>query len=150
MPEISLREITEDNFDAIIRMKRPRDEHFVAPNSYSLAQAWLYRNNNDVFPYAIYRGETPVGFLLLEADYEDRKLRVWRILFPEEYTCKGYGTAAIQIVLDGAKKLAEKFDAVALDCDPSNVRAKHVYEKLGFVENGNVNHGSREMEYDLK
>lgn len=50
---ISIREITEYNFDAVISMRRPDGEKFVAPNSYSLAQAWVYRNNNDVFhmPY---------------------------------------------------------------------------------------------------
>lgn len=63
---ISIREITEDNFEAVVSMKRPDGEKFVAPNSYSLAQAWLYRENNDVFPYAIYCGENSVGFLLLE------------------------------------------------------------------------------------
>lgn len=146
---ISIREITEYNFDAVISMRRPDGEKFVAPNSYSLAQAWVYRNNNDVFPYAIYCGENPVGFLLVEADYEERKLCIWRIMFPEEYVCKGYGTAAIQIVLTGAKKLTEKFDIVALDCDPANVRARHVYEKLGFVETGEVNHGSKEMIFRL-
>lgn len=147
---VSIREITEDNFNAIIGMKRPSGEKFVAPNSYSLAQAWLYRENNDVFPYAVYCGENPVGFLLLEADYDERKLCIWRIMFPEENACKGYGTAAIKIVLDGAKKLTEKFDIVALDCDPANLRARHVYEKLGFVETGDINHGSKEMVFRLK
>lgn len=147
---VSIREITEDNFNAIIGMKRPSREKFVAPNSYSLAQAWLYRENNDVFPYAVYCGENPVGFLLLEADYEERKLCIWRIMFPEENACKGYGTAAIKIVLDGSKKLTEKFDIVALDCDPANLRARHVYEKLGFIETGDINHGSKEMVFRLK
>ena len=32
-PMINFRAITEDNFDAIIRMKRPDDEHFVASNA---------------------------------------------------------------------------------------------------------------------
>ena len=51
---IRFRAITEENFDCIIRMKRPPGEGFVADNSYSLAQAWLYRSAGDVFPFAIY------------------------------------------------------------------------------------------------
>ena len=36
-PMISFRKITEDNFAAIIQMKRPDGERFVAANAYSLA-----------------------------------------------------------------------------------------------------------------
>lgn len=71
---IHFKEITEDNFDAIVQMKRPPAENFVASNVYSLAQAWLYRNNNDVYPFAIYNDEIPVGFMLLDEDLEERSL----------------------------------------------------------------------------
>lgn len=59
---ISLRAITEDNFDAVIRMKRPDGEGFVASNAYSLAQCWLYRHDGDVFPCAIYAEERLSAF----------------------------------------------------------------------------------------
>lgn len=147
---ITLRDITEENFAAIIAMKRPADEGYVAPNVYSLAQAWLYRDNGDVFPYAIYSGDDPVGFLLLEEDDSERALRIWRIMFPEENTSKGYGTEVIRTVLERAQQMTSRFDVVACDCDPSNARAKHVYEKLGFVETGTINHGSQEMVFDLR
>ena len=65
---VNFRKITEDNFDAIIKMKRPDDEGFVASNAVSLAQAWLYRDDGDVFPFAIYDDDTVVGFMLLEED----------------------------------------------------------------------------------
>ena len=65
---INFKSITEENFDIIIRMKRPENEHFVASNAYSLAQAWLYRDNNDVYPFAIYNDEEPVGFMMLDED----------------------------------------------------------------------------------
>ena len=145
---ISLRAITEDNFDAIIRMKRPEGEGFVASNSHSLAQCWLYRNNGDVFPCAIYAGETPVGFLLLEDDLEERTLTLWRIMFPEEYANRGYGTAAICQVIDLARQ-SGKYDRFLLDCHPDNLRARRVYEKLGFRVTGQINHGSDEMALSL-
>lgn len=47
---IEFRKITEDNFKAIIDMKQPENQHFVAPNAVSLAQAWLYYENHDVYP----------------------------------------------------------------------------------------------------
>ena len=72
---VNFRKITEENFDAIIKMKRPEDESFVASNAVSLAQAWLYRDNGDVFPFAIYDDDMVVGFMLLEEDMEYERLK---------------------------------------------------------------------------
>ena len=96
---ICFREITEENFKAIVQMKRPDGEGFVASNVYSLAQAWLYRDANDVYPFAIYDDETPVGFMMLDEDVEERCLIIWRIMFPVEYQNKGYGTQAIEKII---------------------------------------------------
>ena len=147
---ISLREINEDNFDDIIRMKRPPEEKYVASNSYSLAQAWLYRENGDVFPYAVYRDEEPVGFLLLEEDTEERWLCIWRLMFPEEQTCKGYGQKTVGLVLEQARAHPEKYDRVICECAPGNRRVLHVCEKMGFVPTGEISHGAVELEYRLK
>ena len=143
---VTLRAITEDNFDAIIAMKRPEGEDFVVPNSVSLAQCWLYRNNGDVFPCAIYAEETPVGFLLLEED--ERTLMIWRIMLPEEHTGHGYGRAAVEEVIRRAKD-GGRYDRLQLDCAPENHRARRLYERLGFRPTGAINHGSVEMALPL-
>ena len=44
----------------------------------------------------------------------------------------------------------EKYDTAACDCHPENHRARHVFEKLGFLSTGEVNHGSAELEYRLR
>ena len=143
---VTLRAIIEDNFDDIIAMKRPEGEGFVAPNSVSLAQCWLYRNNGDVFPCAIYAEETPVGFLLLEED--ERTLVIWRIMLPEEHTGHGYGRAAVEEVIRRARA-SGKYDRLQLDCAPENHRARRLYERLGFRPTGEMNHGSVEMALPL-
>lgn len=144
---INFRAITEDNFTTIVQMKRPADEGFVASNEYSLAQAWLYRDNNDVYPFAIYNNTTPVGFMLLDEDIEERYLVIWRIMFPAEYQNKGYGTQAIKKIIQLAKA-SKKYDYLLIDCVPQNTIAKHVYEKLGFKPTGEiVNNG--EIEFRL-
>lgn len=146
---ISFRRITEDNFEAIVQMKRPDNEKFVASNAYSLAQAWLYRDADDVYPFAIYHEETPVGFMMLDEDLDERCLVIWRILFPEEHQCKGYGTLAIKQILQMAKD-SGKYDFIILDYVPENEIAKHVYEKLGFLPTGEiVNNGEVEMKFIL-
>lgn len=146
---ISFRDITEDNFDAVIRMKRPDDEGFVCSNAKSLAQCYLYRDNGDVFPYAIYWDETPVGFLLLEEDMDENALILWRIMFPPQNEGKGYGTKAVQMVIDNARA-SGKYDVLLLDCDDRNAKARHIYEKLGFTPTGKHEDNNTEFRYLLK
>lgn len=149
---INFRAITEDNFDAIIRMKRPDDEHFVASNAYSLAQAWLYRDAGDVHPFAIYDDDQPVGFMMLDEDAEDanaeRCLIIWRIMFPVENQNKGYGTAAIREIIRLAKE-SGKHDFLLIDYAPDNKIAEHVYTKLGFRPTGKFEYGEYELRLDL-
>ena len=146
---IQFKEITEDNFADIVQMKRPPDEGFVASNVYSLAQAWLYRNNNDVFPFAIYNDGSPVGFMMLDEDIDERCLVIWRIMFPQEHQNKGYGTQAIKEIIQMARK-SGKYDFIALDYVPENQIAKHVYEKLGFKPTGEIfNDGEIELRFSF-
>ncbi len=145
---IHFEKITEDNFDVIVQMKRPEDEHFVASNAYSLAQAWLYREAGDVWPFAVYQDDTPVGFMMLDEDAEARCLVLWRIMFPAEYQNKGYGTQAVKLLIQMARD-SGKYDFLILDCAPGNAAAKHVYEKLGFCPTGEMNRDEIEMRLDL-
>lgn len=145
---INFRKITEDNFDAIIKMKRPDGENFVASNAHSLAQAWLYRDDGDVFPFAIYNGDTVVGFMLLEEDMDEERLDLWRIMFPPENEGKGYGTAAIQLMIQYAKD-SGRYKSIGLLCGPNNHNARHIYDKLGFKPTGNICYGDEEMRLEL-
>lgn len=137
---VRFKGITEDNFDEIVRMKRPEGETFVASNVYSLAQAWLYRDAGDVYPFAIYDEDTPVGFMMLDEDQEERCLVVWRILISEANLNQGYGTEALRQIIRLAKE-SGKYDFMILDCDPENKRAWHVYEKVGFRDTGEMENG---------
>ena len=146
---ISFRAITEENFDAIIAMKRPDDEHFVASNAYSLAQAWLYRDAGDVYPFAIYHDDTPVGIMMRDEDVDERCLIILRIMFPDEHRFKGYGTAAIRMIIELARE-SGKYDFLLISYAPENKVAGHVYRKLGFWPTGVFEHGEYELRLDLK
>ena len=139
---VDFKAITEENFWTIIRMKRPENERYVASNAVSLAQAWLHRDNGDVHPFAIYADDEPVGFMMLDEDDHDGDncLIIWRIMFPVEHQCKGYGTQAIQQIIDLARA-SGKYDAVLLDYAEGNSIAEHVYTKLGFRPTGEVSDG---------
>lgn len=146
---INFRKITEENFDAIIKMKRPEGENFVASNAVSLAQAWLYRDDGDVFPFAIYNDDTVVGFMLLEEDMEDERLDLWRIMLPPENEGKGYGTAAVKLMIRYARD-SGRYKRIGLLCSPENHNARHIYDKLGFQPTGEICYGDVEMRLELE
>ncbi|MBQ5739588.1 MAG: GNAT family N-acetyltransferase [Oscillospiraceae bacterium] len=146
---LSFKPITNENFSAIVKMKRPENEHFVASNAYSLAQAWLYREANDTFPFAIYKDDEPVGFMMLYEELGSRTLGIWRLMFPLEHQNKGYGSWAIGEIIKLAKE-SGKYDRIELDYVPSNTIAAHVYEKLGFRPTGEIDNGEIVMELRLK
>lgn len=146
---INFRSITEDNFDVIINMRRPEGENYLASNERSLAQAWLYREANDVFPFAIYDDDLPVGFMMLDEDLENQTIAIWRIMFPVEHQNKGYGTEALRKVIELIKK-SGKYDSVTIDYVQGNDIAGHVYRKVGFKETGQiVNNREVEMKLEL-
>ena len=95
-------------------MKRPEGEGYVASNAYSLAQAWLYRDADDVYPFAIYKDDEPVGFMLLDEDLEERYLVICRIMFPVEHQNKGYDLPAVEKIVQMARK-SEKYDYMMME-----------------------------------
>ena len=145
---VQFRKITEENFDAVIKMKRPEGENFVASNAVSLAQAWLYRDDGDVFPFAIYDDDTIVGFMLLEEDMEQARLDLWRIMLSPEQEGKGYGTAAVKLMIQYAKD-SGRYRSIYLLCAPENHIARHIYDKLGFQPTGEICYGDIQMKLDL-
>lgn len=145
---INFRKITEDNFEDIINMKRPENEHFLATNVKSLAQAWLYKDDNDVFPFAIYNDNTLVGFMMIEENLQEQYLYIWRIMFPNEYMNKGYGSKSLRLLINLAKA-SKKYNYLIIDYLPDNKIAKHVYEKLGFKPTGEISNGEVVLRLDI-
>ena len=146
---INFRNITEDNFDTIINMKRPDNENYLASNEHSLAQAWLYRDANNVYPFAIYDDDIPIGFMMLDEDLENRTIAIWRIMFPVEYQNHGYGTKALSKIIELMKQ-SEKYDHVTIDYVQGNDIAGHVYQKVGFYKTDEIVNGNEvEMRLDF-
>jgi len=89
------------------------------------------------------------GEEICEEDLEEKCLVLWRIMFPVEYQNKGYGTQAIQQIVQLAKE-SGKYDFMILDYVPENMIAKHVYEKLGFKPTGEVDNGEIIMKLNFE
>lgn len=141
---VHFRTITEDNFDAVINMKRPEGEGFVASNAVSLAQAWLYRDNGDVFPFALYDDDTLVGFMLVEEDIDEKRLDLRRFMLSPQREGRGLGTAAVELLIRYARDF-RRYSCLQLLCAPENAAARHIYDKLGFRPTGEICFGDVEM-----
>ena len=90
-PEVSLREITADTVREVCRLRvAPGQEGFVAPVAESIAEAYF---SPLAWFRAVYAGDTPVGFVMLEDDAASRQYFLWRLLIDARHQGKGYGRA---------------------------------------------------------
>lgn len=134
---INFKEITEDNLFKIVGLKVHKEqEDQVADNIYSILQG-NYRKT--AWFKAIYFGETPVGFIMLDFPADNKELcYVWRFMIDKKHQGKGYGKTALLKAMDYAKTFPDikiiKLSYVPKEKDGADA----FYKKLGFVETGEV------------
>jgi diamine N-acetyltransferase len=147
--EVTLREVTIDTIDEILRLKvAPRQERYVATNAKSIAQAHFYPET--AWFRAIYAGETPVGFVMLYDSEAEHEYALWRFMIDERFQGRGYARRALELVVDYVRT---RPGATALlnGAHPGPDSAIPFYERLGFVLTGKVDEedGELEMRLDL-
>ena len=99
---IHLRKITEENFvDAFNLKLTPEQERFVSHPIRSLAQAYVYREQCQ--PLGIYEDDIMVGYVMVIYDYDIPEYDIWHMMIDESYQKRGYGSAALDRVLDYIK-----------------------------------------------
>ena len=133
---VELREITKENFDACLSLKVSKKQtNYVAPNIFSLAQAWV--NRKTAYPFAIYADDTIVGFIMLGYYDVNSCYNVWRFMIDEKYQGKGYGKAALLL---GIQYLTEKHNVkeIFLSVVPENTVAERLYRSIGFERTGDM------------
>ena len=141
---VNLRELDEESGRNVMGLRvTPAQNSFVAPNTVSLAQAFL---TTDVVVRGIFAGEVPVGFLMLST--REQRYYLWRFMIDHRYQGLGYGKRAMELLIDLVKGLPG-----ATEMRVSHVKAPGgpgpFYESLGFVETGEVHGGEHEMVLEL-
>ena len=145
---MELRAIAEQNYQKILDLSTGAgQEEFVARNVRSLAQAWVFRDR--ARPYALYEGEEPVGFIMLDWRPEEKTAEIWRFMIEYRHQGKGYGRRAMELALEKIRR-AELFDRVQLYYVPGNEKARALYHSLGFGETGSTLDGEIQMELILE
>ncbi|HFI2463283.1 TPA: GNAT family N-acetyltransferase [Streptococcus suis] len=132
---IRLELVNKDNFEAVLQVQlAPEDQRRVASVEYSLAQAWLYREDGHLLPYAVKSGQKVVGFVLLSIQ-EDKSYYVWRLLIDKKYQNQGFGKEVIRQVLRRARD-DQQCHKVTVNYVIGNHKMRYILEKLGFQSVG--------------
>ena len=133
---INLRKITEENFIDAFNLKLAKgQEEFVSHPVRSLAQAYVYREQCQ--PFGIYEDDTMVGYVMVIYDYDIPEYDIWHMMIDEAQQKKGYGSAALDLILDYIKtKPFGSSDRIALTCNKDNLGAIKIYKSKGFTETG--------------
>ncbi|HEM2864985.1 TPA: GNAT family N-acetyltransferase [Streptococcus suis] len=132
---IRLELVNKDNFDQVLDLEvAPKDQRRVASVEYSLAQAWLYREEGHLLPYAVKSGQRIVGFVLLSIQ-EDKSYYVWRLLIDRHYQNRGYGKEVIRQVIGLAKEDPSCY-TITMNYVIGNHKMRYILEKLGFQSVG--------------
>jgi diamine N-acetyltransferase len=146
MSTVSLREIDGETVRTICQLSVSDEQQtFVAPNAVSLAQASVTKS---AWFRAIYAGETPVGFIMLEDQPEKPEYFLWRLMIDTRYQGMGFGERALEQLIEyvktrhGATELLTSFA-------PGEGGPQGFYEKLGFEPTGGYDDGETIMRLRL-
>ena len=149
--ELHLEKINWDNMDAIIRLQVTKEQrNFVASNKNSLVHACIEMTDEGkkVFPFGIYLGKKPVGFIMIAYDvgkddgeepsaewFLRNSYYIWRFMIDRRYQGNGYGRQAMNLALDFIRTFpAGEAKYCWLSFEPRNEVARNLYRSLGFEE----------------
>ncbi|WP_017586179.1 GNAT family N-acetyltransferase [Nocardiopsis ganjiahuensis] len=141
-PSLRLVEITDDNFDAAVKVEVREDQNrFVAPVLYSLAQA--YTNRGTAWPRLLMDGDEAVGFLMVKFDPEeedpDFRAEIWRLNIGEKQQGRGYGRFAVEAAVEEARRRG--FGRITVSWVPGEGSPEAFYLGMGFHKTGRVEDG---------
>lgn len=143
---VSLREITPENFNECINLKVADDQiKFVASNVYSIAQSKIYPSR---LPFAVYDGNQMVGFVMYGHNLDERRFYLGRLMIDEKFQSKGYGKAVTLEVIERFNQ-NEDCKEIYLCCSPENTKATRLYRNVGFEQTGEISDGEILMRFKI-
>ncbi|MFN8419581.1 MAG: GNAT family N-acetyltransferase [Anaerolineae bacterium] len=143
---ITLREITEANWRQVARLKLAEgQEHFVAPNWYSMLEA-LHSGGN-LHSRAIYDDDRLIGYTMFGFDPKTNESWIVRLMTDKDQQRKGYGRTAMSLIIDQLKQMYASKE-ILISFEPTNNVARALYEKIGFRDTGRIEDG--ELVFGLK
>lgn len=123
---------------------------YVAANDVNIIEAYTaITGNGHAFPFGIYDGDKPVGFLMIGFDVDDYwtdapeiakgNYNLWRLMIDKNHQNRGFGREAVQLALDSIKSLpCGEAEYCWLSYEPENEVARRLYRSYGFEETGEM------------
>lgn len=146
---LRLEKITGRNVWDILKLRVAAEQtSFVAGNDVSIIEAYAAAaGGGHAFPFGIYDGAVPVGFLMVgygtDDGWEDApeiakgNYTLWRLMIDWRYQRRGYGREAAELALAFIRTAPCGEAAYCwLSYVPENTAAKRLYASLGFIETG--------------
>lgn len=148
---VHLREITDDNREAVRALRvRRRQKRFVASVSASLKDA-AKTPEADPWYRAVYRGDEPVGFVMLSwnppAGPHEGRYFLWRLLIDKRYQRCGIGREVLRQVIDLVR--ADGATALLTSYEPGEGEPWPFYQQFGFEPTGELDDGEVVLRLDL-
>ena len=144
-PHVHLREITDDNRDAVCALRvRPDQERFVASVASSLEDAAEEPEANPWYR-AVYSGDEPVGFVMLSWNVPPGRpgaigrYFLWRLLIDERHQGRGIGRAVLTRIVDLVR--ADGATELLTSYEPGKGEPWPFYQRLGFQPTGEIDDG---------
>jgi diamine N-acetyltransferase len=144
--DITFRPVARENFSALTELSvTPEQTEFVAPNLYSLAEAYVEPTWT---PLAIYAGDQLVGFAMFGRDDETGRWWIMRYVIDAEHQGRGFGTTALPGLIE---LIVERHGCseLFLGYEPNNDVASRLYARLGFAPTGEMIGGEIVARLDL-
>ena len=136
--EVRLLEVTGETVRAICLLQvAPEQRGSVAPNAVSLAEAMF---EPKAWFRAIVADGVPVGFVMLSVDTATPAYYLWRYMIDARYQGRGYGRAALALVLDHVRSLPQARELL-VSWVPGPDGPEGFYLGLGFEPTGEVDEG---------
>lgn len=146
---LRLEKVNGKNVWDILKLSVFEDQkNFVASNDLSIIEAYTaITGNGYAFPFGIYNGNMPVGFLMIGFDtdvYWDNppliakgNYNLWRLMIDKNYQKKGYGKEAVRLALEFIRTFpCGEAKYCWLSYEPENKVASRLYHSFGFRETG--------------
>ena len=142
---IELAPVTAETWVAVARLElAPEQEGLVSPNVWSLAEAGFFPGHQ---PRVFLHGGEPVGFCMYTVDDEapaSGLFWLFRYMVAAEHQGKGYGRAALPLVLEEMRAAGAR--TIRTMHRPENSVAARLYASAGFRQVGVLDDGDLELE----
>ena len=153
-PAVQLREITSENREAVLALSVTESQAaYVGGVAQSLVDA---AETPDARPWfrAVYAGNEPVGFVMISdgitvvnPEYLGPYF-LWRLLIDQRYQGRGYGAAALHLVVDYVRSRPNA-RVLLTSAGQGPQSPVGFYQRQGFRLTGEVHEGELVLELDL-